>query len=78
METGKFLERPEAAQYLTDKGLRTAKGTLQKWATTGGGPIYRHFGKRVVYLIEDLDEWAEKKLSPPRHSSSGISAHVAA
>jgi len=65
-----FLSREEAAQYLTERGLQTAKGTLQKWVTTGGGPAYRRFGKRAVYRIEDLDAWAESKLTAPRHSSS--------
>lgn len=73
MENAKYLERPEAAQYLTDElGLRVSKGTLQKWVTVGGGPAYRRFGKRAVYLISDLNEWAERKLSAPRLSSSGI------
>ncbi len=73
MENSKYLERPEAAQYLTDHlGLRVSKTTLQKWVTTGGGPAYRRFGKRAVYLIQDLNEWAERKLSAPRLSSSGI------
>ncbi len=67
-----FLSREEAAQYLTERGLKTAKGTLQKWVTTGGGPAYRRFGKRAVYLVEDLNEWAERKLTAPRLSSSGV------
>lgn len=68
----RFLSREEAAQYLTERGLKTAKGTLQKWVTTGGGPAYRRFGKRAVYLVEELNEWAERKLSAPRLSSSGV------
>ena len=73
MDNSKYLERPEAAQYLTDQlGLRVSKNTLQKWVTTGGGPAYRRFGKRAVYLIQDLNEWAERKLSAPRLSSSGF------
>ena len=67
----KFLSREEAAQYLTERGLRTARGTLQKLVTTGGGPAYRRYGKRAVYLAADLDAWAERKLSAPRLSSSG-------
>ena len=66
-----FLSREEAAQYLTGQGLKTAKGTLQKWVTTGGGPAYRRFGKRAVYTIDDLNAWAERKLSAPRLSSTG-------
>lgn len=68
MET-KYLERTEAAQYLTERGLRVSKNTLQKWATVGGGPLYRRFGTRAVYQTCDLDEWAIAKLSTPRHTS---------
>lgn len=65
-----YLDRSEAAEYLTGLGLRTAKGTLQKWVTTGGGPAYRRFGKRAVYTVSDLNAWAESKLTPLRYSSS--------
>jgi hypothetical protein len=69
----RYINREEAAQYLTEqRGLQVSKNTLQKWVTTGGGPAYRRFGKRAVYLIQDLNEWAERKLSAPRLSSSGI------
>ena len=65
-----YLERTEAANYLTAKGLRVSKTTLQKWATTGGGPTYRRFGLRAVYTQSDLDAWAEAKLSAPRRSTA--------
>lgn len=67
-----FLSREEAAKYLSERGLKTAKGTLQKWVTTGGGPAYRRFGKRAVYTIDDLNAWAKRKLSAPRLSSSAV------
>ena len=69
MNTETFLDRREAADYLTGRGLRVSKNTLQKWVTTGGGPAYRRFGLRAVYLREDLDAWASAKLSAPRCSS---------
>lgn len=68
MET-QYLERTAAAEYLTARGLRTSKNTLQKWATTGGGPPYRRFGLRAVYTRADLDAWAEAKLTAPRCST---------
>jgi hypothetical protein len=71
-----YLERADAAEYLTAQGLRVSKNTLQKWATTGGGPRYRRFGLRAVYTRSDLDMWAEAKLSAPRHSA--IAAAIAA
>lgn len=67
----KYLNRTEAAQYLTERGLRVAKTTLQKMVTTGGGPEYRRFGHLAVYLPADLERWAESKLTAPRKSSSG-------
>lgn len=72
--TDKFLDRNEAAQYLTDRGLRYSKNTLQKLACVGGGPVYRCFGLRAVYLQADLDAWVDAKLSAPRHSSSAVPA----
>jgi len=66
----RYKSRAEAAAYLTESGLKVSKNTLQKMVTTGGGPIYRRFGKSAVYLEQDLDAWAENKLSAPRVSSS--------
>lgn len=74
MNTETFLDRREAADYLTARGLRVSKNTLQKWVTTGGGPAYRRFGVRAVYLREDLDAWAEAKLTAPRCSTAAAQA----
>lgn len=74
--TDRFLDRSEAAEYLTSRGLRFSKNTLQKLVTTGGGPAYRRFGNRAVYAREDLDAWIESKLSAPRYTaaSHGVAA----
>jgi hypothetical protein len=69
-----FLNRRQAAEYLTEKGLKTSHKTLQKKATTGGGPLYRIYGNLAVYEPAHLDEYAEGKLSAPRHSTSEIPA----
>ncbi len=45
---------------------------------TGGGPAYQRFGLRAVYRREDLDAWAESKLSAPRKSTSGPTKAAAA
>jgi predicted DNA-binding transcriptional regulator AlpA len=42
----------EAAAYV---GLST--WTLDKLRSRGGGPPYIKLGRRVVYLIEDLNGW---------------------
>ena len=65
-----YLMRPEAADFLTERGFSTTKNTLQKYATIGGGPIYRIFGNRALYKGEDLIAWAEAKLSAPRRLTS--------
>ena len=65
-----YRARREAADYLTRLGLKITWRTLQKKATTGGGPPYSIFGNRAVYTTEALDAWAEEKLSAPRRSTS--------
>ncbi|TIQ11015.1 DNA-binding protein [Mesorhizobium sp.] len=65
-----YLDRREAADRLTKRGLKTSWKTLQKLATVGGGPEYRIYGNRAVYTDDALDEYVEKKLSAPRRSTS--------
>lgn len=74
MQTTPYLSRREAAEYLTRLGLRVSWRSLQKWATVGGGPTYRRFGIRSVYVPADLDAWAKAKLSAPRVSTSSEAA----
>jgi hypothetical protein len=64
--TDVYLSRPEAAAYLSARGFPIAKATLQKYACIGGGPIYRRFGNRTLYLAADLDTWATEKLGPAK------------
>lgn len=67
----KYLTRPEAAAYLTaERGLPISKTTLQKYATTGGGPPYQRFGNRAIYTPPALDAWADQKISAPKQSTS--------
>ena len=65
-----YLDRREAAKYLTDRGLKCSHNTLQKFATTGGGPKYSIFGNRALYTPHSLDAWAEARLTAPRYSTS--------
>ena len=52
----RFLDTDNAADYL---GL--SPRTLQKHRVYGGGPIFRKFGRRVLYALEDLDAWADAR-----------------
>jgi hypothetical protein len=61
-----YLDRREAAEYLTSRGFKISWRTLQKFATVGGGPPYQHFGIRTVYESADLDEWAADRMKPAR------------
>jgi hypothetical protein len=67
-----YLTRQEAAHYLSQRGLLVTKNTLQKFATTGGGPEYAIFGNRALYSPESLDNWAKAKLTKPRKSTSEV------
>lgn len=69
-DTYVYLDRGQAADYVTQQGLPLAKTTLQKFASVGGGPVFRRFGRRAVYLASDLDAWIARKLSAPRQSTS--------
>jgi hypothetical protein len=57
-----YKSRAEAAAYLEDRGLPYSPNTLQKLATTGGGPRYALWGNKAVYLPSDLDAWITTKL----------------
>ena len=66
----KYLTRAEQSKYLSERGLTVSKNTLQKKASTGGGPKYCIFGNRAVSTPEWLDEWIDVKLTAPRRSTS--------
>lgn len=67
-----YLTRTEASDYLHSKGYPVAKGTLQKLASVGGGPIYHRFGHRALYKAESLIAWAQSRLSKPISSTSEL------
>lgn len=65
-----YLTRAEAADYIASKGAPISKNTLQKFATLGGGPVYRRFGNKALYQAVDLDAWLAEKMSAPMRSTS--------
>lgn len=67
-----YLSRGEAASYCVKKGFPVSQKTLAKYACIGGGPKFHKFGAmRVIYKIDDLDEWIERRLSRT-YASCGI------
>jgi hypothetical protein len=64
------IGRKEAAQYLTERGYRTAHATLAKLECLGGGPTFHSFGRKPLYREADLIAWAEARTTGPRRSTS--------
>ena len=65
------LRRKDVPEYLADKfGIPIALSTLNKLATIGGGPSMQYVGRIPLYHVDDLDIWAEAKLSPRVQSTS--------
>jgi predicted DNA-binding transcriptional regulator AlpA len=64
----RYLRTQEAARFL---GL--SPRTLEKHRTYGTGPRYSKLGGRVVYAMDDLQEWANRGLktstSDPGHDT---------
>jgi hypothetical protein len=50
-------ERKVARKVAADR-LGVSDRTLENWAVRGGGPRFIKAGRRVVYRIRDLDDWA--------------------
>src|SRR5271169_4656064 len=75
MSSTTYLRRRAAAEYLREqRGIPCSEKTLAKLACIGGGPIYRRFGRIPLYLIADLDVYAEAKLSKPIRSAIASAA----
>ena len=70
MSERQYLDRREASGFLTSLGLRVAPATLAKYATLGGGPAMRHWGRMVIYDTASLVEWANAKLTARCRSTS--------
>ena len=69
----RFLRRKEASDYVKEQyGVPCEDSTLAKYASTGGGPVFRKFGGKAMYTPEDLDRWVEEKLTPPQASTAEV------
>jgi hypothetical protein len=72
LEIKTFLNRKRAGQHLLENYGFGSENTLAKIACLGGGPLFRKAGRRVLYKIEDLDQWAQEKISLPIKSTSEL------
>lgn len=59
------LSREGVSQRLGEKGLHYTVATLANMASNGEGPLYRLIGGRAVYMPDDVDRWAESRISAP-------------
>ncbi len=65
------LRRSDVPSYLASKhGIDIAVSTLAKLATIGGGPAMQYSGRIPLYHVQDLDAWAEERLSKAVRSTS--------
>jgi len=54
--TARFLNNAEAAAF-----LRLSPRTLEKRRMLGDGPRFRKIGRRVIYALDDLINWANAR-----------------
>lgn len=65
------LRRKQVPQYLAEiHGIDITKKTLEAYATRGGGPLMQYAGRIPLYRIQDLDDWANGRLSAPVNSTA--------
>ena len=53
----RYLTNAEAAAW-----LKLSPRTLEKQRVIGGGPRFRKFGRRVLYAVADLEQWAAERV----------------
>lgn len=69
--TRPLLRRAEVPEYVKENhGVIIASATLSKWASIGGGPPMRYFGRIPMYAPDDLDTYVREKLSAPVRSTA--------
>jgi hypothetical protein len=66
----RYLSRAEAAEFLSERGYKTAPATLAKRAVVGGGPPFVSWGRKPLYDPEALLQWAQRRCTEPRRSTS--------
>jgi hypothetical protein len=63
--------RKATAAYVRDKfGIPCTEGSLANMASSGIGPTYRLYSSRAYYLDQDVDIWAQARISAPVRKAS--------
>lgn len=71
-----YLRRQQAADYLISRYGAFTCETLAKLASVGGGPMFRKIGRFPVYTKDDLDAWADRRMSPPVSSTAELAGQL--
>ncbi len=72
-EGEKYINRKEAARYLTERHFKVSANTLAKWASEGKGPPFSKMGRHPIYKISDLDAFLQASFKPaPDYSKSRV------
>jgi hypothetical protein len=62
----RMIPRKAVPGYLQEThGVRFSVTSLARWASQGGGPVYRRVGRYTYYEPKDIDRWLRKKMTPP-------------
>jgi hypothetical protein len=65
-----MLTRQQTAVALREAGYPVAVATLASKATRGGGPPFRMFGSKPLYMWGDALAWAVSRTSGPVNSTA--------
>lgn len=60
-----YRDQKSAAAYLNG-----SERTLEAWRHKGGGPAYFKCGRKVLYRIEDLDAFVQRRTSTSDRGSN--------
>jgi len=57
---------PEAWQFITNEQLAAWLGnrsihTIRRWRKAGTGPVGHKIGRRVLYLVADVQTWLDEQ-----------------
>jgi excisionase family DNA binding protein len=63
-EEPEMISAGEAAQYLTSKGYRISKSSIESLTSTGEIPFVK-FGRKTLYSRGELMDWAESRIHRP-------------
>jgi hypothetical protein len=75
MITAKYVRPKAASEYLRDRySIQHSTNYLAKLRSIGGGPRFHKAGNVPLYTIDDLDAYAERRITGPLNSTAELTA----